>query len=75
MKTVINVILKLLSDKLAKVIIIMCEALKSFFSYKKTVTINKIEEKKQEKTEKINKKVDDIVDNGTLEDLLDLKQN
>ena len=75
MKTVINVILRLLSDKLAKVIIMICEALKSFFSYKKTVTINKIEEKKQEKTENFNKKVDDVVDNGTLEDLLDLRQN
>jgi hypothetical protein len=72
MKTVINILIKLLGDKLAKTIIVVCEALKSFFSYKKTVTIKKIEEKKQEKTEEFNKKIDDIVDKGTLEDLLNL---
>jgi hypothetical protein len=48
--------------------------LKSLFSYKRTVIKNKIEEQKKKENKEFNKKIDNIVDNGSLEDLLDLKE-
>ncbi len=74
MKNILTIILKAIGDKLAKVIILLCEAAKSFFQYKTSVIKQKEREEEEKKTAEFNKKVDEVVDNGTIDDLLDLKR-
>jgi hypothetical protein len=74
MKKFLNIIKNFFKINITKVIITVCNMLKSFFSYKKIVIQNKKEEQKKKENEEFNKKIDNIADNGTLEDLLDLKR-
>lgn len=74
MKNILTIILKAIGDKLAKVIILLCEVAKSFFQYKTSVIKQKEREEEEKKTAEFNKKVDEVVDNGTIDDLLDLKR-
>lgn len=74
MKKILDIILKLFGSNLSKAFCSACDAVKSFFAYKKTDIQNKIDEKNNKKEEEFCKKVDDVTNKGTLDDLLDLKR-
>ena len=74
MKTILLSLLTVLGNSLSKVICAVCEAVKSFFQYKKANIQNKIEERQQKKEEEFEKKVDEVSKDGTIEDLLNLKR-
>lgn len=73
-KTILELLIKLFGNNLSKIIVSTLEILKSFFSYKSQVLNNKISETQQKKQEEYEKKVDEVVDNGTLNDLLNLRK-
>lgn len=73
-KTILELLIKLFGNNLSKIIVSTLETLKSFFSYKSQVLNNKISETQQKKQEEYEKKVDEVVDNGTLNDLLNLRK-
>ena len=74
MKNILSIILKAIGNNLTKIIILLCEAAKSFFQYKTSIIKQKEREEEEKKTAEFNKKVDEVVDNGTIDDLLDLKR-
>lgn len=73
-KTILELLIKLFGNNLSKIIVSTLDTLKSFFSYKSQVLNNKISETQQKKQEEYEKKVDEVVDNGTLNDLLNLRK-
>lgn len=73
-KTILELLIKLFGNNLSKIIVSTLETLKSFFSYKSQILNNKISETQQKKQEEYEKKVDEVVDNGTLNDLLNLRK-
>lgn len=73
-KTILELLIKLFGNNLSKIIVSTLETLKSFFSYKSQVLNNKISETQQKKQEEYEKKVDEVVNNGTLNDLLNLRK-
>lgn len=73
-KTILELLIKLFGNNLSKIIVSTLETLKSLFSYKSQVLNNKISETQQKKQEEYEKKVDEVVDNGTLNDLLNLRK-
>lgn len=73
-KTILELLIKLFGNNLSKIIVSTLETLKSFFSYKSQVLNNKISETQQKKQKEYEKKVDEVVDNGTLNDLLNLRK-
>jgi hypothetical protein len=74
MKSILSLIFKNLNNKLFDVIILLCNVIKSFFQYKTSVIKQKEREEEEKKTAEFNKKADEVVDNGTIDDLLDLKR-
>jgi hypothetical protein len=73
MKSIVNIFCNILGKNLSKTIISVCEMLKSLFQFKKTSIQNKLDDKKTKKIQKLNKKIDEVIDIGTIENLLDLR--
>lgn len=73
MKSIINIFCNIFGKNLSKTVISVCEMLKSLFQFKKTSIQNKIDDKKTKKIQKLNKKIDEVIDIGTIENLLDLR--
>jgi hypothetical protein len=74
MKKFLFIIKNIFKIDITKTIIAICDMIKSLFLYKRTVIKNKIDEQKKKENIEFNKKVDEVVDNGTIDDLLDLKR-
>lgn len=74
MSSIIISILSISSKELIKLLTATISAVSSFFCYKNNKQQLKKDEKQQKKNEKYCKKVDDVVDNGTIDDLLDLRR-
>lgn len=73
-KTILELLIKLFGNNLSKIIVSTLDTLKSLFSYKVQVLNKKITDDKKKKQEKYEAKVDEVVDNGTINDLLNLKK-
>ena len=74
MLTLINVIIKFFGTQLSKIILAICNTLNSFFKYKFRVMDQKKKEEEKKITEELNKDVDKVTKNGTLDDLLNLRK-
>lgn len=74
LKTILDIIVKLIGANLAKVICSACDAIKQFFLYKKAIIDEKVNTIKEQKEAEYNEKVDKVTKDGTLDDLLDLKR-
>ena len=73
-QTILDIVVKLIGANLAKVICSVCDAVKSFFSYKKAAIDEKVNTTKEQKEAEYNEKVDKVTKDGTIDDLLDLKR-
>lgn len=70
----LQTIIAAIGKQLAKVICSICDMAKSFFQFKKASIQNKIEEREQKRKEQYEKQVDEVTNNGTIEDLLNLRK-
>lgn len=74
MAKILQILISAASKELLKVLISAFEAIKAFFTFK--INKHKEEQFKEETKQKqeFDKKVDDAVDKGSIEDLLDLRR-
>lgn len=74
MATIINFLITNLSKELVKLLTSAFDAIKQFFCYRKCKNENEKLKEETKQKEQYEKKVDNVVDKGTIEDLLDLRK-
>jgi hypothetical protein len=72
MKTLLIALYKIISGKFTKLIFCILTTLKEVFSYMNAVKKECKEKERQEKISQTNKELCDVIDNGTLEELIDV---
>lgn len=74
MKTILNILAKLIGNNLSKVICNCCGAVKSFFQYKRVQLEKTVQENKDAQIKELNEKIDAVTKDGTIEDLIELRK-
>lgn len=74
MAKILQIFISTASKELLKVLISAFEAIKAFFTFKSNKHKEEQFKEKTKQKEKFDKKVDDAVDKGSIEDLLDLRR-
>lgn len=74
MKDILNTLKIALSEGLIKVLMQICTTIQKFFEWREHSNTIKEEKEHKKEIQDYNKKVDKVVDKGTIEDLLDLRR-
>ena len=74
MAKILQIFISTASKELLKVLISAFEAITAFFTFKRNKHKEEQFKEKAKQKEKFDKKVDDAVDKGSIEDLLDLRR-
>lgn len=67
-------ILQFIGNKLVDVILSICSAVEKTFTYLSDHEQHKIDKEKNKEDKKYSEKIEDVANNGSIEDLLDLKR-
>ena len=73
MTTIISMIGKALSSAITQIVLNVLQVLKETLKYLNSKRQDKKDKNEKKEREEFERKVDDVVDNGNLEDLLELK--